>query len=435
MIVGLGETGISCAKYFAGAGVPFSVMDDNPAPPRLAALRELDPQVRFSSLVPEDLLGADEIIVSPGVPLALPVLVRARKHGVPFTGDVAMFGDLARAPIAVITGSNGKSTVTALLGHLASRQRPDVGVGGNIGTPCLDLLSESASLYIIEVSSFQLELADRIPAAVSVVLNLLPDHLDRYGSVEEYYSVKANAYNNCTVALTNRDTVHDLQVSDSCKVISFGSDSPPGPEDFGLSIKGQGASIVRGSEELIAASDLPIPGRHNVLNIMAALALGSTLGLDMPQMLQDLQDFHGLAHRLELVGVIDGVDYYNDSKATNVSSTVAAVDSLAGNSRDTVLILGGIGKGADFTPLATAVAGFVRQTVVFGRDRQMIVDAIAESCPCTECGSLTEAFEAAHDHAREGDAVLFSPACASQDMFEDYRARGNAFKALVEARS
>lgn len=425
LIFGLGKTGLSCASYFERSGIAYSVVDDDPKPQRLSALRDLNPNVQFSTVDETSVLSAEEIVVSPGVPLSQPLLEQAKALGISITGDVAIFGQLAEAPIVAITGSNGKSTVTALLGHLSAAQQPGVMVGGNLGTPCLDLLSDDASLYVLEVSSYQLELATLLPTAASVVLNLSPDHQDRYRSNAEYYATKMNVYRNCSVALVNRDV--DMPALNARNVISFGSDAPERDGDFGV----QHEFIVRGRERLIAIEDLPIDGWHNMLNCMAALALGESLKLDMKSMLSDLPGFVGLQHRCERVGSVGGITIYNDSKATNVASTIAAITSFGDSSKNVVLILGGEGKNADFSLLREAAGKYVRHAVIFGRDQRAIGLALADACPTSMSASLEEALESALAHAQGGNVLLFSPACASFDMFENYVIRGDVFKSLV----
>jgi UDP-N-acetylmuramoylalanine--D-glutamate ligase len=425
LIFGIGKTGFSCASYFERSGVAYSVVDDNPKPQQLSALRKLNPAVRFSTVDETLVMSADEIVVSPGVPLSLPLLQQAKASGIAITGDVAMFSQLAQAPIAAITGSNGKSTVTALLGYLAAAQQSGVKVGGNLGTPCLDLLSDDASLYVLEVSSYQLELATSLPAAVSVVLNLSPDHEDRYDSNTDYYATKMNVYHSCKVALVNRDV--NVPALNTRNVISFGGGGPERDIDFGV----KDEFIVRGDERLIALSELPIDGWHNMLNCMAALALGESLNLDMKRMVSDLSGFVGLQHRCERVGSVDGVQIYNDSKATNVASTLAAINSFGEVTKNIVLILGGEGKNADFSLLREVAEKYVSHVVIFGKDQRAIGQGLAGACPITMSSSLDEALELALNHAQSGNVLLFSPACASFDMFENYSVRGDAFKSLV----
>jgi len=430
VIFGLGETGLSCARYFEKNGIKYSVVDDNPVPERLGSLREINSDVLFSKVNRELILGATEIVVSPGVPLSSPLLVEAIDHGVAMTGDVAMFGELANAPIVAITGSNGKSTVTALVGHLASTQRQGVFVGGNIGKPCLDLLSDEATLYVVEVSSFQLELATQLPAIASVVLNLTPDHLDRYESLDSYYGVKSNVYRNCCHAIVNREINTEFPIPSSSDIRSFGAEAPSSPSDFGI-IEADGKKFIgRGDERLIAVEVLPVDGMHNVLNCMAALALGSAIGLNMEAMLSDLKGFQGLEHRCELVGKVGGVSVYNDSKATNVASCEAAIRNF-GKERNIVLILGGISKNTDFSPLKVVARDFVKQAIVFGSVKEEIIDCLDGVCPVESCATLEEVVTFAMGQATYGDVVLFSPACASFDMFDSYRARGTAFKSLI----
>ena len=425
LIFGLGKTGFSCASYFERNGVAYAVVDDDPKPQRLSALRKLNPAVQFSTVDETSVMSADEIVVSPGVPLSLPLLQQAKASGISITGDVAMFGQLAQAPIAAITGSNGKSTVTALVGYLSAAQQSGVKVGGNLGSPCLDLLSDDASLYVLEVSSYQLELATSLPTAVSVVLNLSPDHQDRYDSNTDYYATKMNVYHSCKIALVNRDV--NVPSLDTQNVISFGSGAPERDIDFGVKEE----FIVRGDERLIALSKLPIDGWHNMLNCMAALALGESLNLDMERMLSDLTGFVGLQHRCERVGSVGGVQIYNDSKATNVGSTLAAINSFGEVTRNIVLILGGEGKNADFSLLRKAAEKYISHTVIFGRDQRAIGQDLADACPISMSSSLDEALELALNHAQSGNVLLFSPACASFDMFENYSVRGDAFKSLV----
>lgn len=433
MVVGLGETGLSCARYFAQQGMAFVVMDDNPSPGLLPRLRELTPHTFISPIDAGVLKGAREVVVSPGVPLSAPALRDAASHHVPITGDVAIFGKLADAPIAAITGSNGKTTVTSLLFHLANSQMKGVRCGGNIGTPCLDLLGPGASLYILELSSYQLETVDSLPAEVAVVLNLAPDHMDRYPSVGDYYGAKAGIYHHCRKALINRDIDWDFQLPADVEITTFGMGQPATESDYGLIDRGGVPVIVRGTTDLVSGADLRLHGRHNVLNAMSALAMGAALGLVMDRMVEDVVTFEGLPHRCERVGDFDGISYYNDSKATNVAATISAVQGLDNGTGNLVLILGGLGKNADFSELADALRGRVKHAAVFGRDQRSIAVALDSIIPFTICRTLAESLTVADQHAVRGDVVLFSPACASQDMFRDYLARGDAFRSLVKA--
>ncbi len=431
VIVGLGETGYSVAKYFAARGIAFEVVDDNPAPARLRELKKLMPDVQIKALELDNLLDAGEIVLSPGVPRALSSISTAVAQGVGLTSDVKMFGELAHADIVGITGSNGKSTVTSIVGVLAEKQLTHVAVAGNIGTPCLDVLAEDVQLYIVELSSFQLEVATEMPLKVACLLNLSPDHLDRYDSQDSYFHAKQNIFNDCQVAIFNRD---EMQLALKVKSITFGAGTPDNDSDFGLVEERGETYLLQGTTRLLKAGDLKLKGRHNIINVLAALAIGATAGLDMSRMVRDLPDVEGLAHRCEWVGDLKGVSFINDSKATNVGACLAAITGF-GSGKNLVLVLGGEGKGADFSRLVDAIDQHVRKVILFGRDQQVIRSALADSGVSIEYGdSLESVVDAAIAAAEHGDTVLFSPACASYDMFDNFVARGNAFKRLVTER-
>jgi UDP-N-acetylmuramoylalanine--D-glutamate ligase len=429
VIVGLGETGYSVAKHLLLTGIPFEVLDDNPVPARFRDLQRLIPGIELHRIHAGLLLGADEIIVSPGVPLSLPELQLALKENIKVTGDVAMFGELARAPVIAITGSNGKSTVTSMVGALAGAQMAGVEVAGNIGTPCLDVLGSSVNLYVLEVSSYQLELATDLPLKVAALLNLSPDHMDRYQDVGHYYNTKGNIYNNCEIAVINRQVKHLFEIS-AKTVISFGADKPMDELQFGvIEIAGE-LILMHGDKRLLKAGELIVRGGHNVQNVLAALAIGHAAGLAMEGMVAEIKKYKGLAHRCEWLGEFNGVGYVNDSKATNIGASISAVEGFAGN-RDIILILGGEGKGADFSVLAPSLDKYVKKVLVFGRDREWIRAALQQTIPVESCGSFEEVIDTAVREANPGDTVLFSPACASFDMFENYENRGFEFKRIL----
>ena len=429
VIVGLGETGYSVAKYLYAAGIEFEVTDSDVAPGRLSDLKALVPGAQLYSLESGLLQRADEIILSPGVPLSLPVLQEARSKGITLTGDVAMFGELARAPIVAITGSNGKSTVTSMVGVLASSQLSGVKVAGNIGTPCLDVLAASASLYVLEVSSFQLEVATSLSVKVAACLNLSPDHLDRYARVEDYYKTKGNIYNRCEIAVVNRNCAIEFDTPADA-TISFGTNAPENDTQFGLVGAENNPVLTQGSTELMLAGDLQIKGKHNVQNALAALAIGYAADLEMGAMVEDLKEFQGLAHRCEWVGDFSGVTYVNDSKATNIGASISAVEGFA-QTKNIVLILGGEGKGADFTLMAQAIGDCVKRVLVFGRAADEIQTALQDVVAVQLVDSFNAVVDEAIGAAESGDIVLFSPACASFDMFENYQVRGDEFKRLL----
>lgn len=431
MIVGLGKTGISCARYFARHGIPFSVMDDMESPPGLAELHEVTPEVVCEKVTAAGLMAASEIVLSPGVPRSNPAIQAALAKGVPVTGDVAMFSELADAPVVVITGSNGKSTVTAMVGSMAQAAGIKAGVGGNIGMPCLDLLEQGYSLYIIEASSYQLETATELKSKVASVLNLTPDHLDRYPDAGTYYQTKANVYRHCEVAVLCRDVMYPFDLSGVERVITFGSDEPPEAESFGLRrIKGE-VYLSQGEEPVISVNELPVRGGHNYLNALASLSIGSALDWDFEAMVQALRGFGGLPHRCEIVATIDGVTYINDSKSTNPGSATAAIRGLAVENRPIVLILGGQGKGADFGELVPALAGQVTRVLVYGVDRESIARQIGSACDPELFGTLTEVIARIKATARAGELVLLSPGCASLDQFRNFEHRGEVFRRLV----
>jgi len=432
MIVGLGKTGLSCARYFTRAGVPFSVMDANPVPAGLPDLRQLDPDTEVLPFSVDALLEADEIVLSPGVPLSTPEIQAARSAGVPVTGDIDMFGRLATAPLIAITGSNGKSTVTALVGEMARTQGEAVGVGGNIGTPCLDLLEQDCELYVLEVSSYQLEVAWQLESEAAVVLNLSPDHLDRYPDAATYFRTKTRIYQRTRHAIVNRDIDFDLKVPTGIPVITFGV-RDPGTGEFGLRKSGGTEWLAFGPDNLIATSELPIRGRHNHVNALAALAVGSALDWDFESMIDTLRRFEGLRHRSEKVACVGGADYINDSKSTNVGSTLAAVEGMAADARALTLILGGIGKGADFSVLVPVLERSVDRVFVYGRDRDVIASQLGSSTPIHCLETLEAVMAAIFESAGPDETVLFSPGCASFDQFENFEARGDRFRALVTA--
>jgi len=429
VIVGLGQTGYSVARYLSATGVDYYVVDDDPMPARLSDLQAFKPGIEVRPMEQELLLQANEIIISPGVPLSLPEIRAALRQGVPVTGDVAMFGDLAEAPVIAITGSNGKSTVTSMVGACAKDQINGVRIAGNIGTPCLDVLDDCAELYVLEVSSFQLELASELPVKVAVVLNLSPDHMDRYASVEDYYKVKIKIYKHCEIAVLNRDITFQFDSRNAHK-ITFGSDVPYSDTDYGLRQTGSGPVLYQGQTELMHASELKQKGKHNVQNALATLAIGHAADLDISEMINSLLKFEGLPHRCEWVGKIDGVAYVNDSKATNVGASIAAVESFA-DGKNIILILGGEGKGGDFSMMSRAVSQNVKKLLVFGHDKELIAKSLSQFAPVEICSDLAEVIAVAAASSSTGDTVLFSPACASFDMFENYQDRGREFKRLV----
>ncbi len=352
-------------------------------------------------------------------------------RGVPVVGDIELFARAAGAPVVAVTGSNGKSTVTTMVGDMARRAGREVQVGGNLGEPALSLLGRGADLYVLELSSFQLERTFSLRAAAAAVLNVAADHMDRYRDVDEYAQAKRRVYERAATAIVNLDDprVRGMVTGKSRRIVF--SLREPGEGEFGVAGAGGDAWLAFGAQRLLRAERLPVAGGHNVANALASLALGHAVGLPMPAMLEALRAFRGLAHRCALVAERGGVRWYDDSKATNVGATLAAIEGLGREEGGLVLIAGGDGKGADFSPLRPAVAAHVRAVVLIGRDAPRLESALRGAVRLHRAGGLDEAVEIAARRALPAGRVLFSPACASFDMFDDYRARGDAFTRLA----
>ena len=430
LIVGLGVSGLSAARYLHAAGCAITVIDSRAEPPQRAALLALDPAIAVHT-GPFDralLEGMDALIVSPGVALQGSFFDAARARHLPLIGDIELFAWAANAPVAGITGTNGKSTVTTLVGRMAERGGKRVRVGGNLGEPALQLLDAKAELYVLELSSYQLQTTDSLKLEAATVLNVTPDHLDRYTSVLEYAAAKARIYRRCGTAVVNADDAHTLaMVPASQRALRFSLSSGSGAE-FALLERADGPWLACRGEALLAASELKIPGLHNIANALAALAMGEALGVDLPSRLAALREFTGLPHRTQWVADVRGVRYIDDSKGTNVGATIAAVSGLPA---PLLLIAGGEGKGQDFLPLRTALKGKVRVALLIGTDAPALGAALAGVCAIEYCPSLEAAVRRAAASARAGEIVLLSPACASFDMFRDYAHRGAVFAAAV----
>jgi UDP-N-acetylmuramoylalanine--D-glutamate ligase len=437
LVVGLGKTGLSCARFLHGQGCAVAVTDSRVTPPELDRLRaELpDVAVMLGGFDQSAFLAADEILVSPGVPLTEPPIAEAMAAGIPVIGDIELFARAVRVPVVGITGSNGKSTVTTLLGLMAKRAGKRVAVGGNLGEPALDLLADDVELYVVELSSFQLETTHSLKLRAATVLNLSPDHLDRYPDMAAYAAAKQRIFAHADSAVVNRDDTASARLADGvAQRISFGLDRPPGPEDFGIGEHAGEACILRGDEPMMPVSDVLLPGTHNLANALAALALGSLCGLDLPSMREVLRSFRGLAHRSELVADRNDIRWINDSKGTNPGATVAALAGLVPDpSRGkAVLIAGGDCKGADFAPLVAAIERTARALVLIGRDAPRLAAAVGDRVPVHRAADMHEAVRLAAQNARPGDCVVLSPACASFDMFDDYQHRGRVFAEAVQ---
>jgi UDP-N-acetylmuramoylalanine--D-glutamate ligase len=436
VVVGLGATGLSCARHLYKRGLPFVVVDTREKPPELEELRSEMPEVEiFAGEYPAELIAdAAELIVSPGIAMDAPVVVQAQAAGTHVVGDIDLFMREATAPVVGITGSNAKSTVTELLGQMARHAGVNVGVGGNLGPPALDLLSPERELYVLELSSFQLERAGQLNLAVATVLNISADHLDRHGEMHRYKQIKQRIFRGCKKVVINRDDPLSAPLMDiDVDFVTWGL-TEPDQGDFGLRQKDGVECLSYDSEILMPVRELGLTGRQNVANALAALALGYSAGLPIGRITETLRTFRGLPHRCELVAEIDGVRFINDSKGTNIGATEAALRGLGGD-RDILLIAGGQGKGADFSQLQQAVEKHCKLLVLIGEDAPKIQRALSLCAPVLMATSLEEAVDTAVMRAEPGEAVLLSPACASFDMFGGYAQRGEEFCELVRRQS
>jgi len=446
LVVGLGKTGLSVVRYLRGLGENIIVVDSRDIPPGLTELKDDFSDVRYHTGCFDDVLfvNAHRIIVSPGVALSEPALVAAKNNNIEIIGDIDLFAHEVNAPVVGITGSNGKSTVTTLLTLMASQAGLNSVASGNIGTPVLDSLSDDVDLYVLELSSFQLETLHRLPMKASVVLNISADHLDRYESVAAYALSKQVIYDNADVLVVNRDDElagHPVSsVAAAKKQIGFTLNTAEENEfgfceyekcnDFNAENSRQVINLCFGNRYLVAADELKIKGRHNLQNALAALALGYALGLPLENMIAALKSFSGLPHRSQFVAQINNVNWINDSKATNVGACVAALEGLPGKH---VLIAGGESKGADFSELTAAIEKHCRAVVLIGKDAEMIRSIMPQDVTVSLAGDMSSAVAAAQSMAHAGDNVLLAPACASFDMFDNFEHRGDVFMQSVEA--
>jgi UDP-N-acetylmuramoylalanine--D-glutamate ligase len=436
IVVGLGKSGLSVVRHLARRGLPFAVADTRANPPELATLAAQYPQVevRCGELDVDFLCRASELIVSPGLPLSTPALQAAAARGVKLSGDIDLFAREAKAPIVAITGSNAKSTVTTLVGEMALAAGRRVAVGGNLGTPALDLLDDSVELYVLELSSFQLETTECLNAEVATCLNISEDHMDRYSGLPAYHQAKHRIFRGARQVVVNRDDLLSRPLPvESVAVWTFGLGQPDF-RGFGLRDEAGERCLAFQFEALMPVRELKIRGAHNQSNALAALALGHAVGLPFEAMLETLRRFAGLPHRCQWVGERGGVAYYDDSKATNVGAALAAIEGLGADiPGQLVLIAGGDGKGADFGPLRAPIGRYCRAVVLLGRDAPRLAEALQGAVALLPVASLDDAVKAAADVAQPGDAVLLSPACASLDMFRNFEERGRLFAAAVEA--
>ncbi|MEW5838659.1 MAG: UDP-N-acetylmuramoyl-L-alanine--D-glutamate ligase [Pseudomonadota bacterium] len=437
LIVGLGKSGLSVARFLARHGLAFAVADSRLAPPGLEDLRRECPavEVRLGSFDADWFASFATLVVSPGVAVAEAAIRAAAEVGAEIIGDIELFARHvpAEAQVIAITGSNGKSTVTTLVGELLVAAGRNAAVGGNLGTPALDLLASDADVYVLELSSFQLETTLSLRATAATLLNISEDHMDRYASLADYARAKARVFAHAQCAVVNREDARSVKLaaaSNAAQTESFGLNAPDSGE-WGL-VEHEGTFwLAHGEERLLRERDLQVRGRHNVANVLAALALVDAAGVDVHRTLEALRRFGGLAHRSQFVGHFAGLDWVNDSKGTNVGATAAA---LAGQTQPVVLIAGGMGKGQDFSPLRPLLTQHARAVVLIGEDASALADAWQGAAPLLQASDMIDAVRQAALAGEEGDVVLLSPACASFDMFNNYEQRGQAFVDAVRAR-
>jgi UDP-N-acetylmuramoylalanine--D-glutamate ligase len=434
VVIGLGKTGMSCVRFLYRQGIIPAVVDSRHNPPELENLRRdyADVPVFCGPFDYAVFSSARLLVISPGVSQNDPVIRQAVKQGAELVGDIELFARHAQAPIVAVTGSNGKSTVSSLISHMIDQAGFRSALGGNIGVPALSFLeTDIPDFYVLELSSFQLETVKSLNAAVSVVLNISEDHMDRYDGIEAYAKAKETIYEGTgTLVINDADERVVAMMRPDRKVIHY-SLAEPQADGFGLRNLNNTEWLCLGKSFLLPTTELRLQGRHNLSNALAAFALGYAIGLPLDSMVSSLKNFAGLPHRCEWVRGINGIDWINDSKGTNPGATIAAIEGLS-TGNDIVLIAGGDGKGADFSRLAEIVPGRVHTTVLIGRDANKIAASLEGLTRLCYATSMDNAVKVAASLARSGDKVLMSPACASFDMFRDYQHRGEQFRLAVE---
>mgnify|MGYP003598698785 FL=1 len=435
VVAGLGISGVSAVNFLHEKGYRVAVTDSRAVPPGHDQI-PADVQTSFGQFDQDLLLSAEEIIISPGLDPKLPEIQAAIAKGIPVISEIQVLRRATDKPIVAITGSNAKSTVTTLIGLMAENAGKKVAVGGNLGRPALDLTKDDPELYILELSSFQLETTSNLNAEVAVVLNLSEDHLDRHGDMMGYHTAKHRIFQGVKKVVHNRDdSLTRPLVPDATPMQSFGLNAPD-MNQYGVLRETDGTMwLARGRERLLKSSDMYMQGTHNVANALACLALGEAIDLPLDSMLETLKTFKGLEHRCEFVKDVNGVRYYNDSKGTNIGATLAALDGLGAaievQQAKVAIILGGQGKGQDFTALRESLSKFAKVAVLIGEDRPVIEKAIEGTTTLLHAESLAEAVALCQQNTQPNDVVLLSPACASFDMFSGYPQRGHQFVALV----
>ncbi|BCA94249.1 UDP-N-acetylmuramoylalanine--D-glutamate ligase [Legionella antarctica] len=437
LVAGLGKTGLSIARYLHRKNKSFIVFDTRKEAPGLAEFNAEFPDVpvHLEHIPAEVLNQLTDVIASPGLPLDTPFLKQARQAGVEIYGDIECLAREINAPIVAITGTNGKSTVTTLVGEMAKAGGFRVAVAGNIGTPVLDLLEDEHQydLWVLELSSFQLDLTLSLSPVVATILNVTSDHLDRHHTLEAYTQAKQRIYHQAKIALYNRDDSYTVPTEHNSNQqrVTFG-ESSPSAGNWGLINQDDKIFLAKGRDCLLPVDSLLIKGVHNWLNALASCALAEAAGISIEHIIKVLKAFGGLAHRCQWIRTLDDVDWINDSKGTNVGATISAINGIGGSMQGKiVLIAGGQGKGANFQELAQPIADFVRTIVLIGEDADQMEAVLADVVPVVRASSLEGAVTMARSEAKPGDVVLLSPACASLDMFRDFNHRGDVFTSSV----
>ena len=442
LVVGLGVSGRAICRHLSRLNVPYMVADTRTEPPGLDDFRSAHPGIAIhcGSLTSLDLSDVEEVVISPGLDPRMPGLAALADQLNPRTGEPRVVGEMAlfvratNTPIAAITGSNAKSTVTTLLGEIAAAAGVNAAVGGNLGTPALDLLAShpDAALYILELSSFQLEMTPHLNARCAAFLNLSEDHLDRHGDMHGYRAAKQRIFIGARHAVVNADdssTWPDYPVEQ----VDYFSHRAPEAGEWGLALHQDKLTLMQGAQPWLAIDALKITGQHNYVNALAALAMGEALGFAAASMCVALRDFKGLAHRSEVIACINGVTWVNDTKGTNVGATLAAINGIGATLKGRLILLaGGVGKGADFAPLAKPLTACARHVLLFGLDASRIAAALHGQVVTQQVDDLTQAMQVASELAQPGDCVLLSPACASLDQFANYQERGEVFRRWVQ---
>lgn len=429
VIVGLGKTGLSCVRYLNKQGLNIAVTDSRNEPPELSTLiNEFESiPVYLGDISTKVLLAADQIILSPGVSLENKSVKQAINNGIPVIGDIELFCQKATAPIIAISGSNGKSTVTTLVAEMIRKSGLKICVGGNLGTPVLELLNESVpDVYVLELSSFQLETTFSLNAHASAVLNISPDHMDRYQSLDDYISAKNKIYSGQGLMVLNKDddVVYSM-LDDVRQTVSF-SLSEPVEKDFGVIRENDEAFLCKGDKKILSQKELIIKGEHNLANALAAMALASSVNVSIDAMVATLKTFKGLEHRCQLVKKINNVSWYNDSKATNVGACIASIKGLC-DLGEIILIAGGDSKGADLSGLKPVIEEHVKKVLLLGVDANKLADVIGTDSLYEFVSDMDAAVERASQLANSGNIILLAPACASLDMYKNYQQRGDDF--------